>query len=107
MKDGLTRFAETAWQALVSLHGGVASKHWVQVQHLYPESSKGLLDGSRYSPTTPNTIKLTKIALKIAAKQKIELFQACTSVPLLSDTLSEADIINASSRSFSGRIFSE
>ena len=59
------------------------------------------------TPTTPNTTKLTKIALKIAAKQKIERFQSQVSVSMLSDTLTESDIINASSRSFAGRIFSE
>jgi endogenous inhibitor of DNA gyrase (YacG/DUF329 family) len=107
LRNGLEKFAESAWQHVVALHGGGASKHWLQVQHLYPDSSKGLLDGSRYSPTTPNTIKLTKIALKMVAKQKIELFQAKTAVQMVSDALTAADIINASSRSFAGRIFSE
>jgi hypothetical protein len=106
LRDGLDKFAESAWKYVVALHGGPASKFWVQVQHHYPDSPKGLLDG-RYSPSTLHTVKLTKIALKMVTKQKIELFQAKITVPLLSDTLTEADIINSSSRSFAGRIFSE
>ena len=107
LRSGLARFAEHAWQSVISLHGGISSKYWSQVQHLYPTTSKGLLDGSCYSPSLINTTKFTKIALKNVAKQKIELFQSKTSVHMLSDTLSESDIINSSSRSFAGRLFSE
>ena len=91
----------------MALHGGVRSKHWAQVKHLYPDTAKGLLDGTRYSPGLANTTKINKIALKIVAKQKLEHFRLLTSVSMLSDTLTPADVINAASRSFSGRIFSE
>lgn len=107
LRDGLEKFAESAWNHVVALHGGLSSKFWGQVQHLFPNSPQGLLDGSRYSPSTPNTVKLTQVALRNVAKQKLELFQSKIAVSLLSDTLTEADIINASARSFSGRIFSE
>src|SRR5690606_16782241 len=50
LRAGLTRFAESAWQALVRLNGGLESKYWAQIRHLVPPSSTGLLDGTLYSP---------------------------------------------------------
>jgi len=58
----------------------------------------------------PELIKFSeqcRASLKTVAKQKIEDFQAQNAVQLISDTLTPADVINASSRSFAGRIFSE
>jgi hypothetical protein len=55
----------------------------------------------------PISTKNNKTALKIATKRKLELFQNITSVSQISDTLTPSDIIQASSFSFAGRIFSE
>ena len=110
LRSGLTRFADGAWRALVSLHGGPTSKYWSQVKHLYPDSALGLLNGTHYSPLNEHTDKTNKIALKTVSKIKLDLFQKLTAVSALSDlnpTLTASDVIHASCRSFSGRIFSE
>jgi hypothetical protein len=109
LRSGLERFADSAWQALVNIHGGTSSKFWSQVKHLYPDSARGLLNGTLYSPLNMHTDKTNKIALKTVSKIKLELFQKLTAVSMLSDssTLTPSDVIHASCRSFSGRIFSE
>jgi hypothetical protein len=106
LRSGFTRFAESAFSMVIAMHGGVESKHWAQVKHLYPPNACGLLDGTLFSPGLPTT-NVCKLALKIAAKQKLEHFQRLTSVSMISETLTPADVINSASRSFSGRIFSE
>jgi hypothetical protein len=110
LRYGLTRFADGAWQALLSMHGGPNSKYWSQVKHLYPADSSGLLNGTRYSPLTTHTEKTNKSALKTVSKIRLDTFQKLHAVSLLSDenhTLTPSDVIHASCRSFSGRIFSE
>jgi hypothetical protein len=108
LRSGLVRFAESAYNALVRLLGGVNSKSWLLVKHLYPDSHLGLLDGTFYSPSVPPlSARPNKIALKMVTKQKIELFDSVTSVSQISPTLTIADVVIASSHSFSGRIFSE
>jgi len=107
LRSGLARFAGSAYDALVRMHGGETSKFWALCKHLYPDSARGLLDGTRYSPSTPHTAKTNKIALKMVTKRKLEHFHHITSVSQISPTLTAADVVVASSRSFSGRIFSE
>ena len=110
LRDGLTRFADGAWAAVISLHGGSSSKHWSEVKHLYPESAQGLLNGTRYSPLNTHLDKTNHIALKTASKIKIEAYHKLTALPLISDpnnSLTPSDVIHASCRSFSGSIFRE
>ncbi len=110
MRSGLTRFADYAWDLLLKLHGGAASKHWGTVRHLYPDSAHGLLNGTVYSPLNTHTEKTNKLALKTVSKIRVEQFQKLHAVSLLSDdnpTLTASDVIQASCPSFSGRIFSE
>jgi hypothetical protein len=110
LRSGLSRFAAGAWNAVINLHGGASSKFWSQVTHLYPNSARGLLDGTFYSPLNMHTDKTNKIALKTVSKIKIDMFQKLTSVSSLSEgnpTLTPSDVIQAGCRSFSGKIFSE
>ena len=110
LRAGLTRFAEPAWQVLVQLHGGPDHKYWSQSKHLFPSSSVGLLDGTFYSPINTHTQKVSKNALHTCIKIKKEVLQNLTSLSLLSPTntsLTESDVIQASSPSFQGKIFSE
>jgi hypothetical protein len=110
LKSGLSRFAEPAYQELIKLHGGSDSKHWTEVKHLYPDSSVGLLNGTRYSPVNPRAPKLSKVALKTLSKLNVERFQKLTDISLLSGdnaTLTASDVIQASVHSLSGNIFSE
>jgi hypothetical protein len=51
--------------------------------------------------------KINQIALRTVSKIKLETFKKLHAVSLLSDTLTASDIIQASTRSFSGSIFSE
>ena len=107
LRGGLVRFKEPAWQALIALHGGINSKYWSQVKHLYPPSSVGLLDGSLYSPINTNAPKTSKIALKICVKIKIDALDKLTAFSLLcpgNATLTDSDIIQAG---YAGKIFSE
>ena len=85
LRSGLSRFAAGAWGAVINLHGGAASKFWSQVTHLYPNSARGLLDGTFYSPLNMHTDKTNKIALKTVSKIKIDIFQKLTSVSALSE----------------------
>jgi hypothetical protein len=87
MRSGLSRFADSAYDALVQMHGGAASKFWSLCKHLYPNSSQGLLDGIWYSPSIVSTSKTNKIALKITSKRKLEHFHHITSVSQISPTL--------------------
>jgi len=110
LRSGLARFSESAWQSIVSLHGGLSSKHWSAVKHLYPDSALGLLNGTTYSPLNTHTEKTNKLALKTVSKIRIENFQKLHAVSLLSDdnpTLTPSDVIQSSCHTFSGRIFSE
>jgi hypothetical protein len=107
LRSGLSRFAEFAWQSVIALHGGVGSKYWSQVKHLYPDSAIGLLNGTLYSPLHPHIPKINQIALRTVSKIKLETFKKLHAVSLLSDTLTASDIIQASTRSFSGSVFSE
>ena len=104
LREGLSRFTEFAWQSIITLHGGASSKYWSQVKHLYPESGIGLLNGTRLHAHNP---KITQIALKVVSKIKLETFKKLHAVSHLSQTLTASDIIQASTRSFSGSIFSE
>ena len=107
LRNGLTRFAESAYQSVIELHGGATSRYWSQVKHLYPDSAAGLLNGTLYSPLHPHKAKINQIALKTATRIKLDTFKKLHAVSLLSDNLTPSDVIQASCRSFSGRIFSE
>ena len=110
LRDGLARFADGAWAAVISLHGGSSSKHWSEVKHLYPDSAQGLLNGTRYSPLSTHIDKTNHISLKTASKIKIESYHKLNAPSLLSDpnnSLTPSDVIHASCRSFSGSIFRE
>jgi hypothetical protein len=106
-RSGLTRFTDSAYNELIQLHGGAESQFWSRVKHLYPNSAQGLLTGTMYSPSTPPCSKTNKTALKMTTKVRLDIFHKLTSVSQISPTLTPADIVIASSRSFSGRIFSE
>ena len=107
LRDGLSSFSEGAWKAIVSLHGGLSSKHWSDVKHLYPDSAQGLLNGTRYSPLNLHIDKINQTALKISTKMKIDCYHKLTTVSMLNDTLTPSDVIHAASRSLSGTIFNE
>ena len=87
--------------------GGDGSKLWTQVKHLLPKSATGLVDGSLYSPLSVNKSRLCKVAPKVLSTNNIEQFRLLSSPSLLSDdgSLTPADVIQANSHSFAGRIF--
>ena len=94
----------------MDLHGGESSKYWSQAKHLYPPSFHGLLNGTMYSPINAHAPKLNAPALKICLQIKTATYAHLTSVSLLSlpsTTLSESDVIQAHSRTYAGKIFSE
>jgi hypothetical protein len=90
---------------MIDTLGGDGSKLWTQVKHLLPKTAAGLVDGSLYSPLTVN--KSCKVALKLLSTNNIEQFRSLSSPSLLSDDgcLTPADVIQANSHSFAGRIF--
>ena len=87
--------------------GGSESKLWTQVKHLLPATAAGLTDGTLYSPLAPNKARLCTVALKLLSTDNIEQFRSLASPSLLSDDgcLTTADVIQANSHSFAGRIF--
>ncbi len=107
LRSGLDRFAGPAWDIMLEALGGPSSKLWTQVKHLLPETAAGLIDGSLYSPLTVNKSRLCKVALKLLSPDNIEQFRSLSSPSLLSDDgrLTPADVIQANSHSFAGRIF--
>jgi len=107
VRSGLERFAGPAWDIMIDALGGDGSKLWTQVKHLLPKTAAGLVDGSRYSPLTVNKSRLCKVALKLLSTNNIEQFRSLSSPSLLSDDgcLTPADVIQANSHSFAGRIF--
>ena len=107
LRSGLERFAGPAWDTMLNALGGNGSKLWTQVKHLLPATSAGLFDGSLYSPLTVNKSRLCKVALKLLSTDNIEQFRSLSSPSLLSDDpcLTPADVIQANSHSFAGRIF--
>ncbi len=109
LRSGLDCFADGAWQTLLNMHGGAGSKYWSKVKHLFPDSALGLLNGSFYSPLNTTTSKTHKVALKMVSEMRLEMYQKLHTVSSLSSnpTLTPSDVIHASCRSFSGRIFSE
>ena len=109
LRAGLARFAGPAWQALVRLHGGLESKYWAQSKHLIPPSFVGLLDGTLYSPFNKPT-SIHKHVLSVCKKRKKEVLQSLTCITLLTSdnpSLTESDVIQASSPSYAGKVFSE
>src|SRR3954447_15794283 len=76
-------------------------------KHLLPTTAAGLIDGSLYSPLTVNKSKLSQVALKILSTARIEQSRSLASPSLLTDDgrLTPADVIQANSHSFAGRIF--
>ncbi len=106
LRSGLERFAGPAWDIMMYALGGNGSKLWTQVKHLLPTTAAGLIDGSLYSPLTVNS-RLCKVALKLLSTGNIEQFRTLASPSLLSDDgcLTPADVIQANSHSFAGRIF--
>jgi hypothetical protein len=107
LRSGLERFAGPAWDIMIDALGGDGSKLWTQVKHLLPKTAAGLVDGSLYSPLTVNKSRLCKVALKLLSTNNIEQFRSLSSPSLLSDDgcLTPADVIQANSHSFAGRIF--
>jgi hypothetical protein len=87
--------------------GGPSSKVWSQIRHLLPADASGLLDGSFYSPLVQNHSKLCRITLKALSTSRIERYKALCSPNLISPDgcLTAADVVQAHSHSFSGRIF--
>jgi hypothetical protein len=107
LRAGLEKFVVPAWNTILETLGGTDSKMFTQVKHLLPANAVGLTDGSLYSPLTVNKSKLCKIALKLVSDANIEQYRALSSVSLVSDDgrLTPADVIQADSHSFAGRIF--
>ena len=87
--------------------GGNGSKLWTQVKHLLPSTATGLIDGTLYSPLAANKARLSTVVLKLLSTTNIEQFRLLASPSLLSDDgcLTPADVIQANSHSFAGRIF--
>ena len=107
LRSGLERFAAPAWNIMMDALGGNGSKLWTQVKHLLPPTAAGLIDGTLYSPLTANKARLSTVALKLLSTINIEQFRSLSSPSLLSDDgcLTPADVIQANSHSFAGRIF--
>jgi len=107
LRSGLERFATPAWNIMIDALGGNGSKLWTQVKHLLPPTAAGLIDGTLYSPLTANKARLSTVALKLLSTINIEQFRSLSSPSLLSDDgcLTPADVIQANSHSFAGRIF--
>jgi hypothetical protein len=107
LRSGLERFTTPAWHTMLETLGGHGSKLWSQVKHLLPANAAGLIDGSLYSPSASGKAKISKVALKLLSPVNIEQFRSLSSPSLLSDDgcLTPADVIQANSHSFAGRIF--
>ena len=107
LRSGLERFAAPAWNIMLDALGGNGSKLWTQVKHLLPSTATGLIDGTLYSPLAANKARLSTVALKLLSTTNIEQFRLLASPSLLSDDgcLTPADVIQANSHSFAGRIF--
>ena len=107
-QSGLEAFVPDAWNSAICALGEPTSKFWTQVKQFFPTSSRGLLDGSLYSPAhLPSRIKLGKIFLKLCTRRKMEPYQLMTGVAQMSSTLSKSDILHANTRSLAGSIFNE
>jgi len=93
------------WHA--GFNGGNNSQLWTQIKHLLPADATGLIDGTLYSPLTPNKSKLCSTTLKLLSTSRIEQFRSLSSPSLISPDgcLTPADVIQANSHSFAGRIF--
>ena len=107
LRSGLERFAAPAWNIMLEALGGNGSKLWTQVKHLLPPTAAGLIDGTLYSPLATNKARLSTVALKLLSTVNIEQFRSLSSPSLLSEDgcLTPADVIQANSHSFAGRIF--
>ena len=101
LRSGLEAFVPDAWNSAISALGGPTSKFWTQVKQFFPTSSRGLLDGSLYSPAhLPSRTKLGKVFLKLCTRRKMEHYQLLTGVAQMSSTLSKSDILHANTRSY-------
>ncbi len=77
---------------------------------MYPTSAEGLLDGTFYSPINTRAPKTSKTALGMCKKIKTDALNSLTRPSLLSannPSLTESDVIQASSQTFQGKLFSE
>ena len=108
LRSGLERFCTPAWNVMLHTLGGEQSKLWTQIRHLLPTGPHGLLDGSMYSPAASTVSNLSKVAIKLVSSARIEQFRGLSSPILIkgNGTLTTADVIQADSHSFAGRVFS-
>ena len=106
-KEGLKRFAQPAWRALTESLGTGNSPYFQAVSHLLPPNADGLLDGSLFYPGAFLRKKVNKPILQQISKKNIDYYSTQTSCTLISPSFSQADYVIASSRTFSGKIFSE
>ena len=106
LRAGLERFVIPAWN-IMWCAWRVDSKLWTQVKHLLPSTAAGLIDGTLYSPLAVSKSKLCSVALKLVSAARIEQYRALSSPSLVTDDgrLTPADVIQANSHSFAGRIF--
>ena len=81
LRSGLDAFAADAWTYAVDALGGDTSKYWTQAKQFFPACSRGLLDGSMYSPAhPPSRTKLGKVFLRLCTRRELSSTDQCVSV---------------------------
>jgi hypothetical protein len=109
LRGGLAKYIDPAWSGLVEALGGTASNLWSQISPLLPSTAAAFLDGSVFSPVNDGNfkVKISKVALKLLSRVRVERFLALTSVNSLSSSsnLTVSDVLRANSMTFASRLF--